>query len=339
MSNTLTEQLNTMYTTTWYLRRKTIMNQVFTATPFWYLMTKKGKIDTQSGGRNIEQPLQYAKNETCQFIGRGGTVELAETDPLTTCYWDWKTMTGHLIRYRSDFQKNRGQAELIKKVNSDIDNLTSSLIDKAEVALFGDGTSDSNMAFDGLDNIVAEAPATGTVAGLNRATYSWWRNRSQDMASYPAAIFLRKYMVNMFNNCGLIGGEGSGGKSDQTGEGGSRFPDILVCAQDVYELYDTECFEGSRILMGDRKMADLGFGDLSFMGRPLTWSPSCKAQSLYFLNSAVMKFVSDPIENFSLGEWLPILNQPGDVVAHSLTTGNLTAGNCSRLGVLFNITA
>ncbi|MCJ7828528.1 MAG: hypothetical protein MUP81_02175, partial [Dehalococcoidia bacterium] len=99
MANTLTEQLNTMYTTTWYLRRKTIVDNAFTATPFWYLMTKKGKRSTQTGGRSIEIPLQYAKNETVKFIGRGGTVELEATDPLTVCHYNWKYLTGHIIRY------------------------------------------------------------------------------------------------------------------------------------------------------------------------------------------------------------------------------------------------
>jgi hypothetical protein len=62
MAATLTEQLNTMYTTTWYLRRKEVVDNIFNATPFWYLLTKKGKRSTQTGGRAIEIPLQYAYN-------------------------------------------------------------------------------------------------------------------------------------------------------------------------------------------------------------------------------------------------------------------------------------
>ena len=86
MANTVTEQLNTMYTTTWYLRLKGIVDQIFNATPFWYLMNKKGKLSNQTGGRSIEIPLQYAKNSTVQFIGRGGTVDLAATDALTVVH-------------------------------------------------------------------------------------------------------------------------------------------------------------------------------------------------------------------------------------------------------------
>lgn len=322
---TLTEQLNTMYTTTWYLRRKQVVENIFNATPFWYLLTKKGKRSTQTGGRAIEVPLQYAKNTTVTFLGRGGTVALAATDPLTVCQWNWKYLTGHIIRYFADFQRNRGQAQLIKKVNADIDNLQSSLIDELESKLFSDGTGDANLAIDGLGNIVADAPGTGTVGNLNRLTYSWWRNNFKSMSGEAASIYLRKRMNTMFNDCGKMG------------KGVSRFPDLLVCAQDVHEMYESEALEISRIIISDRKMADLGFGDIAFKGRPITWSPSCGDGRMYFLNTSVMEWVADPIENFTLGEWLPIVNQPRDVVAHSMTVGNLTTGNCSRLGVIFDI--
>jgi len=325
MANTLTEQLNTMYTTTWYLRRKTIVDNIFNATPFWYLLTKKGKRSTQTGGRAIEIPLQYAKNETVKFIGRGGTVELEATDPLTVVQWNWRYLTGHIIRYFADFQMNRGQAQLIKKVNADIDNLQSSLIDELEESLFSDGTGDAGQAIDGVGNIIAILPTTGTVGNLNRATYSWWRNQYKSMSGEAASIYLRKRMNTMFNDCG------------KQGKGVSRFPDILVGAQDVYEMYENECLEISRILIGDRKMADLGFGDLAFKGRPMTWSPSCPDGYLYFMNTSVLEWVADPIENFTLGEWLPIVNQPRDVVAHSMTVGNLAAGNCKKLGVIHAI--
>ena len=327
MAPTLTEQLNTMYTTTWYLRRKAIVDQAFDATPFWYLLKKKGKRSTQTGGRSIEIPLQYAKNETVKFIGRGGTVDLEATDPLTVVHWQWRYLTGHIIRYFADFQQNRGKAQLIKKVNADIDNLQSSLIDELETALFSDGTGDSGNAIDGLGNIIAEAPATGTVGDLNRATYSWWRNQYKNMSGEAASIYLRKRMNTMFNDCG------------KQGKGVTRFPDIMVCAQDVHELYEDEALEISRIMISDRKMADLGFGDIAYKGRPITWSPSCTSGSMYFLNTSVLEWIADPIENFSLGEWLPIVNQPRDVVAHSMTVGNLVAGNCKRLGVIFDIAA
>ncbi len=327
MPPSMTESLNTLYTTTWYLRQNKVQDQIFTATPFFYLLSKKGKKSDQTGGRSIETPLRYGKNTTVTSIGRGGTVSLADTDNLTVVHWNWKYITGHIIRYFADFQQNRGKAELIKKVNSDIDTLKDSFVDALETQLFGDGTGNSSKNIDGVGNIVAEDPTASLVVGdLNQNTYSWWRNRYQDMSGYPTSIYLRKYMVNMFNQCGL------------QGEGVSRFPDIIVCDQTVYELYDQECFESSRVLMGDQKMADLGFGDLSFKGRPITWSPSATSGSMFFLNTNFLEWISDPIENMTLGEWLPIINQPRDVVAHAMLVANLTCSNRKRQGVIFDIT-
>ncbi len=326
MANTLTEQLNTMYTTTWYLRWKKVVDQIFDATPFWYLLKKKGKMSTQTGGRSIEIPLQIVKNKTVKFIGRGGTVDIAATDPLTVVHWNWKYLTGHIIRYFADFQRNRGKAQLIKKVNADINNLQSSFIDYMEAKLFEDGTGDSNFAIDGLANIVAEDPTTSKVVGnINQLTYDWWRNQFKDMSNFPASIHLRKQMNIMFNNCG------------QQGMGLTRFPDIVVCAQNVQEFYESEALEISRILISDKKLADLGFGESAYKGRPFTWSPSCPSGSLYMLNTNFLEWVADPVENFTLGDWLPIINQPRDVVNHGMAVGNLVCSNRKRQGVMFDI--
>jgi len=323
---TYNETLDTMYATTWVLRRKSIVDQAFEATPFWYTLSKKGKRKTQTGGRRIECPLNYGKNETVTYVGKGGTVTIESTDPVTIAYYDWKYLTGHIVRYFKDFQQNRGKAALINKVNSDIDNLQSSLIDRLEEDLFGDGTGIGGLAIDGLDKYLAETQTSGTVGGLNRATYGWWRANTKDMSGEPTSIYLRKRMNSMFNDCGRYG------------KGVSRFPDLIVCAQGVYELYEDECLEISRIVINDKKLADLGFGDLAYKGRPITWSPSCKSGSMYILNTNFLEWVADPIENFTMGEWLPIVNQPRDRIAHVMTVGNLICSNLRKQGVIYDIT-
>ena len=322
---TSTEQLDTMYTTTWYLRRKEVVDQVMEATPFWYMLTKKGRQKSETGGRQIEEDLRIEKNETVQFIGRGQSVTLADTDQLTVSKWDWKYLTGHIMRFFADTQKNRGKAQIISKVNSDIDTLRDSMIDLMETRLYSDGTDDGGKSIDGLANIIAAAPGTGTVGGIDRSVYTWWRNQYYSMAALSTSVHLRKRMNIMFNNCG------------QFGQGVSRFPDIVICDQASYEFYDEQCAEIGRIMMGDKKLADLGFGDLAFRGRPITWSPSCPATYMYFINTAMLHWVYDPIENFGLGEWLPIVNQPRDRVVHAMSVGNLTSAACNRLGVLFGV--
>ncbi len=324
MALSYTEQLDTMYTTTFQLRRKEIVDQIFNATPFWYSLTKKGKKRTEQGGRWIEVPLQYAKNETVQFFGKGDTISINDTQPLTVARWDWKYLAASIVRYFVDDQKNRGQSAVINMMNAKIDNTQRALIDKLETSLFGDGTADSGKAIDGLGNIVSTS-TTGSVAGIDRATYSWWRNNQTSLTSKSASIYLRSNMATMFNNCG------------QQGEGVTRFPDLIVTDQTTYEYYESEALEISRINIGDKNLADLGFGDLAYKGRPITWSPAATAQRMYFLNTNFIEWVADPIANFDLTEWKPIIDQPNDRVAQVVVVANVVSSNCKRHGVLYLI--
>jgi len=58
---TLTETLDTLYSTTWQLAKTQVVDQIFTATPFFYEITKAGNVEDEDGGRFIEEPLMYAK--------------------------------------------------------------------------------------------------------------------------------------------------------------------------------------------------------------------------------------------------------------------------------------
>jgi len=322
---TFTDTRGEMYTTTWQLRVGDIENQIFNATPFYYLMTKNGRRDTQTGGRWIEEPLEYAKNATVRGIGKGTSVTLQATDHLTTTQWNWKYITGHIVRYWVEEQQNAGKAQEIKKVTADIDNLQSSVIDYLESKLFGDGTSDDGLAPDGLGNIISTTNLTLTIGGLSRATYPWWRQNVKNMSGEAASVYLIKRMRKMFNDCGLLG------------EGVTRFPDIIITDQATYELYEEECLAIGRIAMSDRKMADLGFGDLSFKGVPIVWSPSCPSGYMYFLNSHNLRFVVDPGKWLQLGDAETIYDQPGDKVHHLLGAGNLVCNSLAKNGVIYTI--
>ena len=126
----------------------------------------------------------------------------------------------------------------------------------------------------------------------------------------------------MFNTCG------------KQGEGISRYPTIIICAQDVYELYEDELTE-IRQIATNKGIADLGFGELAFKGRPMTWSPSCPSGYLYMLNLNFINWTADPIANFDITEWKGVPNQIKDRVAEIVSVGNMTMSNCKRHGVMW----
>lgn len=322
--NTITETLNSMFASTWSSRKGKVFNQVFQATPLRMLLLEGGRVETRNGGTYIEEVIEYDTNTTSQWIGRGGSVVIGEVDPLTISRWNWRTLTSHIARLWDDELKNSGKEQIVRYVNAKIANARNSMSADLETALFADGTTSNSI--DGLDNIVAEAPATGTVANINRANYSWWRNNYYDFDSDTIGLHLIKRMNKGYNDCGVYGTELD------------RFPNITVSTQSVYESYEEEAREMGHVVMNSKQnMVDLSFGDMMYKGNPITWSPSCKAESLYLLNTNYIRWVGDSRANMTMGKWLDIVNQPGDVVAHIMMKGNLVCSRPRAHKVIFNI--
>ena len=324
--NEITEQLNSMFATTMASRKGKVFNQIFKATPLRMALLEGGRVETRNGGTYIEEVIEYDDNSSSQWIGRGGSVVLGDTDPLTISRWNWRTLTGHIIRLWDDELKNSGKEQVVRYVNSKISNLKNSMSADLEVALFADGTTANSI--DGLDNIVAEAPGTGIIANINRATYSWWRNNYYDFngAGDVIGLHLIKRMNKGWNDCGIYGMELN------------RFPDMTVTTQSIYEDYEEEAREMGTVVMNSKQnMVDLSFGSMMYKAKPITWSPSCKSGSLYLLNTEYLRWVGDSRANMSMGKWLDIVRQPGDVVAHVMMKGNLVCSRPRAQKVIFNI--
>jgi hypothetical protein len=276
---------------------------------------------SQTGGRFIESPISYAQNTTVGFIGRGGEVSIADTDFLTVCKYNWAYIAGSIIRYGVDDLQNRGKDMQIKLVNAGIDNLKNSISDLLEEYLFNDGSVDDSI--EGLGNLVAASPATGTVGGLNRATYEWFRNRTK-ASTGAASLYLLSDMENLYNTI-------QEGKSSQA-------PEFSITDQTVFELYKEEAYD--YYMTQSRELVNLGLGgagfddSVKFRNSILTYSPRCTAGYIYMLHHEALEWVYDPSANFSMTEWKSIPGQVNDRVAQILVAGNLISPNPRNLGVL-----
>lgn len=323
MAFTRTETLDTLYTTTWWARRSEISDAVFTTTPFYYLMSRKGRMQSQAGGTRLEIPIEYDTNPTVKWVGKGGTVELTDTDPLTVASEVWRYLAINVTRYGVDEQQNQGKYQIKRMVTVKLDNAKKTLIDKLETSLF---TAQTGAAMNGLPTIIADDPtASVSIHGINQSSYSWWRNQYQDMTAYPMDTYLRDYMENMYNTIGA------------KGQSVSNTPDMLVTTQTVYETYVEECFELLNIQITDKKLADLGFGDMSFKQKPLTWSPACPSGKMYFINFATLFLLYDPTRWFMMTDWKDIPDQIEDRVAQILCALQLICSSRRHQGVLFNL--
>lgn len=307
----LTEQFDTLYSTTWQLLRQEVVDNIFNATPLWFWLSSKQRVRRETGGRWLGIQLMFAKNTTVKTLGPGGVIDISPQDPITSAKFDWKWLAGSVIRLFSEDHMNVGQQQIMNLVQAKFKNLELSLIDKLESMGFGDGTGNGGLDFDGLGNLV-NVTAGATVGGIPSATQTWWDNKRR---TFVAANGIRKELTTLYNDVSV----------------GNDHPTLLLWTQAIHELYEDSLTNILRI--SDNRFGDVGFEALAFKGAAATFSPSATAQQVRMLNERYLELVVEAGADFVMTDWKPIPNQL-DRVVQTVLQANLVTSNRRMQAVL-----
>lgn len=273
-----------------------------------------------ANGRTIVQELEYAENSTFMYYSGGEVLNISASDVMSAAEFDWKqaacavTATGLEI----DVQ-NTGDAQVIDLLASRIKNAEKTMKNNITIGLYSDGTGTSGKQIGGLQLLVADDPTTGTVGGINRANFSFWRNKVFDATTDGTATSATTIQANM-NGMYLRTSRGS----DHTD---------LILADSVYYKYFWGSLQAIQRIASS-KMADAGFQSLQFAGADVVYEDSTgmPASHMYFLNTDYIFFRYAPKRLFKPLEKVQSINQ--DAIAQLITfAGNLTTSNASVLGV------
>ncbi len=273
-----------------------------------------------SGGDFISQPIEYALNSTVSSYSDTDPISTTRVDVFDRVEFNWKEYAGtHVISDLED-DRNAGTGQVFDLRKAKLQNLLSSLRATLNTDMHGSGTGNSGKALDGLGNLVASAPTSGTVGGINRANFSFWRNQ-QTLGTQSAAAFdnLRASMRSIYNLC-------SNGVGDE-------HPTFAVTTRTVFEGY-----EG--LLLANERFTDKSSGEgafknesLKFKGAKISYDVAATAAELRFLNPKFLKLV------YKTGSWMKMrpavqpANQTIDIVLVR-TMCNLITTNARRLGVV-----
>lgn len=319
----ITEDFDTLYSTTWQLMREEAMDNIFKATPFWYYMQKNNRMRTETGGRWIGTQLEYATHsDAIDWIGRSHDLSTinsnADKELITTAQWDWRYLAAAVFRSYVDDSQNRGRSQMINIVDTKLNNVEKSLAEELEDRLFTEngGTGDE---INGLWNLVQDDPTSDEeIGGINQDDEDWWQNQYKDMTDLTVSVHLLPEMRTMYNDCAV----------------GSDSIDIIVTSQEAFEAYEDEVLEFKQIVNQDQ--GDASFETIKFKGKDLLWSPSCPQDKMYFLNLDYIEWVADSDVNFEMTDWK---EAQGDLdrIAHIITMGNLVTSNRRMQGVLHSI--
>jgi len=302
-------------------------DNVFTSQALLFLLKRNGGFRALDGGRLIEETLEYAENTTFRSYSDLETLDTTRVDVFDSARFDWKEVGGTIVISNLEKKRAQGRSAKINLVTAKAQNAKNSNMAVLNRMFYTDGTGNSGKDIGGLALLIATANTTGTVGGINRATFTFWRNRATTSAKSSTAFDnLRGSMRTIYNQC-------SKGAADEQ-------PEWLIFDSTSFAGYESTLVSNERFMKQDKSgKVDVGFRNdmLQFKGADCTFDEDCPSGFCYVGNSRNLKF------NYPEGGWAETFapvepaNQTAEVVKIA-TVGNLSINNPRRLGVISGIT-
>jgi hypothetical protein len=280
------------------------------------VINEKGNKQTATG-RTIVQELEYGENSTVMWYSGSETLNISPGEVFTAAEFNYKQLAGNVVVNGLEEIQNSGKEAVHNLVKSRIKNLEKSLKNTVASAIYGDGTAASGKAIGGLRLLVSDA-GTGTVGGINAATYAWWANKVYDFSA--KTITASKDTIQAAMNDTYI----------RLTRGADK-PDVWVADKNYYTFY-LESLQAQQRFTDDKK-AGAGFLNLKFMGSTVFYDDQCPTDHMYALNTDYIFLRPAKGREFvPLGEKSSV-NQDA-LVMPVVWAGNMTVSNRGLQGVI-----
>ena len=303
-------------------------DNIFTSRALFYFLGEKGFKESSDGGRLIEFSLMYAENTTFKSYAETEELDTTRVDVFDAARFDWKINAGTVVVSELERLRAMGDSAKFDVIAEKLENGKESHVAVMNRQCFSDGTGNSSKNIGGLQLLIATDPTTGTVGGINRATYSFWRNKQTSGAQTSAAFDnLRASMRSVMNQCSDGGVENA--------------PTFWVTTRTLFEGYHSLLVANERYTKPDssQRGGDAGFDNnaILFQGAKGFYDEDAPSGNIYFSNPKFLKFV------YLKGGWMkmyPEVDPANQLVnVHKVATfANMGTNNSRRSGVVSAIT-
>lgn len=236
-------------------------------------MKMGGKIKTFSGGDKILQELSFAENSNAGFYSGYDILPVGTSDVISAAEFDIKQAAVPVVISGLEMLQNAGKERMIDLMESRLSVAEATLANLISDGLYSDGTGSSGKEIDGLDAAVPVDPTTGTYGGIDRATWTFWRNQVSDQADTTT---LQADWNGLWADCVR----------------GSDRPDLIMCDSAVWEAYVASLQALQRFTSPET--GNLGFPSIKFMDADVVLDGGiggfCPAGTAFFLNTKYMHY-------------------------------------------------
>ena len=293
-------------------------------------LRKRGNVRPFSGGNVILEEIMYNDTNTNNTNSYSGyeTLNISPNSPISAAQFSIAQYASAVTISGLEMLQNSSKEAIIDLLEGRVQVAEAQLMNRIQGDIYLNGTGNGGKNLTGLAAAVADSPATGVYGGINRATWSFWRNQSfsgvTDGGAAVSAANIQSYMTQLAIK--LVRG------NDKA--------DLIVADNNYYSLYVNSLQAIQRVTSAEEGAA--GFASLKFYGGGTSadvvlgggignQEPS---NHMYFLNTNYIFFRPHADRNFTpIGGERQSVNQDA-VVKLIGWAGNLTSSGPQFSGVL-----
>ncbi len=240
-----------------------------------YLMKLKlaGRTKTFTGGDKILQELSFAENSNAGFYSGYDILPVGTSDVISAAEFDIKQAAVPVVISGLEMLQNSGKERMIDLMESRLTVAEATLANLISDGIYSDGTGAGGKEIDGLNAAIPLDPTSGTYGGIDRATWTFWRNK----------------FVNQ-TNTNTIQADWNGLWAQCTR--GSDRPDLILVDNVVWEAYMASLQALQRFTTPT--VGNLGFPTIKFVDADVCLDGGiggfCPAGTGFFINSKYMHY-------------------------------------------------
>jgi len=262
--------------TTIQSRSKSIADNVTKNNALLARLNQRGNVKTFSGGSTIFQELSFAENGNAGFYSGYDLLPISAQDVISASEWSIKQLACPVVISGLEQLQNSGKEAMIDLLEARINVAEATMANRLAQSIYSDGTGSGGKEIVGLNAIVASTNTSGTVGGIDRATWTFWQNKKYDFSDNSLTPpFTAAQFQNGLNTLWA------------SLTRGSDRPDFVVLDTTYWSNYTTSLQAQQRFT--DPSVGNLGFPSLKFMDADVVLDGGiggfCPANTGFMLNT------------------------------------------------------
>lgn len=251
-------------------------------------LKRRGNQKTFSGGNVIVEELSFAENGNAGFYSGYETLPVGAQDVISAAQYDIKQAACPVTISGLEELQNAGKERIIDLLESRMEVAESTMQNLIAQSIYGDGTTFAGKSITGLGAQVIAVPTSGTVGGIDRGSWNFWRNQKfaavADGGSATTATNIQSYFNQLWA---------------KTVRGMDR-PDLIILDNGYWNLYNNSLQVLQRFTSSTS--AEAGFASLKYMDADVVLDGGIggfmPTKTAYFLNTKYIRFRPHSDRNF-----------------------------------------